>query len=679
MEELDVAVVQAIRVELAPEDAPYSLYGLTGADFEKTLARNVVESLSEQPGVNVQKTANGQGSPYLRGFTGYRTLATIDGIRYNNSVYRDGPNEYFSLIDMESLSGFELIQGPGSVLYGSDAIGGTIGLQSKQSDYLVEESGFYVHGSQAYRYASAENSHISRTELSMGEGGEWGLLLGYTWKDFGDIEAADLGSLDKTGYDEQAWDARFDMAFNDQWSLTLVYQGLEQDDVWRTHSTIYSKSFAGTEVGTDLRRLKDQQRSLSYARLVGVEISPWLEQLSLTASYQTWDEDGERERSSGQSLEEFFDSRMFGLDLEMMTLLDRHSLTYGVDFYRDTVDSGRVDYNADGSVDEVRIQGPVGDESSYDTLGVYLQDLYDLNDRTDLIIGGRYTYARAKIGKYEDPVTGQPASYSDSWSNFVASVRGIYDLNERGSWKAWAGLSQSFRAPNIADLSRYGGSRSDEIEIAATELDPEQFLTGEIGVKAEEENYQLTATYYYTWIEDYITSTPTGNIREGLHEVTKRNSSEGYIQGIEIAGSYTFAEGWRAFGNFTWLDGELDSFLDAGSNETVTEPISRLMPITVNAAVRWTRSDERLWAELGGTWADDADKLSSSDKADTQRIPPGGTPSYTLVHLRGGYQVNQHLELTLGLENLLDEAYRTHGSGSNAPGFGVILGARASF
>ncbi|MEO1857632.1 MAG: TonB-dependent receptor [Rubritalea sp.] len=678
LETLETTVVEAIRIELSEEDAPYSIYSLTGADFEKTLSRNVVESLEGQPGVSVQKTSNGQGSPYLRGFTGYRTLSTIDGVRYNNSVYRDGPNEYFSLIDSQSISGFELIQGPGSVLYGSDAIGGTLNLQTKSSDYILED-GYYAHGSQAYRYGSAENSHLFRTELQLGEGGKWGLQLGYSCKEFGDVDAASLGVQPKTGYGEQAWDARFDMVLNQNWSMTLVHQGLTQDDVWRTHSTIYAKSFKGTEVGSDLSRLKDQQRSLNYLRFLGEYIQPWLDQVSLTLSYQAWDEDGQRQRSNKKSLSEYFHSRMIGVDLEMLSNVGQHILSYGVDFYRDNVDSGRVDYNADGSVDRVRIQGPVGDDSTYDLLGLYAQDLIELSDRTDVILGGRYTYARASIGRYEDPVSRKPAAYDGNWHNLVASVRAVHDLDNSGVWKAWGGLSQSFRAPNIADLSRYGGSRSDEIEIAATNLKSEKFLTGEIGLKAVEEKYQLTASYYYTFVDDYITSTPTRNMREGLNEVTKRNSAEGFIQGVEIAGSYELAEGWRLLGNVTWLDGELESFVDSSSSETLVEPMSRLMPLTLNAAVRWTSGDEKIWAELGCLFADKADKLSSRDKEDTQRIPPSGTPGYTLVHLRGGYKVNDHLDLTLGVENILDEAYRVHGSGSNEPGLGMVFGARASF
>ena len=96
-------------------------------------------------------------------------------------------------------------------------------------------------------------------------------------------------------------------------------------------------------------------------------------------------------------------------------------------------------------------------------------------------------------------------------------------------------------------------------------------------------------------------------------------------------------------------------------------------------ALRWDSPDGKWWGELAGTFAGEADRLSSADKEDTQRIPPGGTPGYALFGLYGGYRVNDHLRVSIALENLLDQPYRTHGSGSNEPGFGVSTGITASF
>ena len=675
---LEPLEVTATRLDLPLADAPYSVEVMTAKEMEERFVRSLPEALSELPGVMVQKTANGQGSPYLRGFTGYRTLALIDGVRYNNSVYRDGPNEYFALIDFHTLDRIELLQGPASVQYGSDAIGGTLLMLTKQSNFMAETPGeIYTHGSQSYRYSSAENSNVSRTTGEIGNGGSWGLLLGFTWEDFGDVDAADIGTQRHTGYDQYGIDARYDLKISDQWQLTLNHQDSAQDDVWRTHSTIYAESFSGSEVGTDLRRLKDQAHSLNYAKLSGTDLNAAIDEATLTLSCQTWDENGDRIKNDSSRTLESFDSRMAGVDLQLKSDIPVGQLVYGFDAYCDEVNSARSDYKPDGALDQVQIQGPVGDDSTTTLLGAYLQGIFLLGNGTELVAGSRFTRAMADIGRFEDPSTGQAASFEDAWNDLSSSLRLSYAITE--AWKLWGGISQAFRAPNLGDLSRYGDSRSNETEIAATDLDPEHFLTYELGLKGAEGPFTSSTTVYYTQIDDYITSTPTGNVIGGLTEVTKRNSGSGGVFGFELDGAWQIDEQWSVKGNLTYLKGDLESYVDASSFQTVDEPLSRVQPLTVNVALRWDSPDKKWWAEFAGTFAGEADRLSSGDKEDTQRIPPGGTPGYALLGLYGGYIVNDHLRVSLGLENLLDQAYRSHGSGTNEPGFGVTTGITASF
>lgn len=678
--ELDDLTITATRGQVSTLDLPYNVDVISAEEMEEKLYRSLPEALAETAGIMVQKTANGQGSPFIRGFTGYRTLSLIDGIRYNNSVYRDGPNEYFSLIDLYSIEQIDALNGPATVLYGSDAIGGTLNLQSQHSDYTRETGDqFYIHGRQHYRFASAEDSHLSRTEVNLGVGQAWGLHLGYSLKNFGDVDAADLGKQPNTGYDESGFDVRFDWQMNQQWRFTLAHQQLEQDNVWRTHSTVFAIPFAGTSVGSDQQRLKDQARSLSYVKLRGEQITSWLDQAILTLSYQRWDEDGDRIRSDGRRNLEEFDSAMLGMDLQLASQTRFGRLTYGLDFYEDHVDSHRTDLNADGSLNRVRVQGPIGDDAKFLVSGAYLQNEWWMTDRLMLTAGARYSYVRSEVGRYENPISGDAASYADSWNNLSAALRATFDLTEQGDQKLWVGISQSFRAPNIADVTRFGASRSNEIEVAAIGLEPETFLTYEVGYKLGTQQFRAQTALFFTDIRDYITSTPTGRMIDGLTEVSKQNSADGDIYGIEIAGEWDFMQHWQLIANFTWLDGELNSIDSLMNNTVISEPFSRTMPLTITANLRWTDPSNRFWAALQVTHAQDADRLSRGDQDDTQRIPPGGTPGYTVLDLRGGWKVTDHLKLIGGLTNLTDEAYRVHGSGSNEPGFGIDLGLSLAF
>jgi len=670
----------APRVEETTVEKANTIYQIDQFELEQKLPRNLPEALINTPGVMVQKTANGQGSLFVRGFTGYRTLTLIDGIRYNNSVYRDGPNEYFSLIDINSIQSIALFNGPASALYGSDAIGGTLNLQTRSSNlYNAKKNEFFIHGSDQIRYSTAENSLLNRANIEFGEADSWGVIAGYTTNNFGNIEADKLGKLPYTAYDESAFDVRLDIVLNAQWDFTLAHQNLEQDDVWRTHSTLYSKPFQGTEVGTDLRRLKDQQRQLNYMKFGGYDLNLLLDAATITLSHQQWQEDGERTKANNNRIDDFFESNMYGVDLQLDSSYKQVNVTYGVDYYIDYVDSGRIDYLADGTIDEVRIQGPIGDDAEYGIFGAYVQAKFDLSSRLSMGLSNRYSYVTAKIGRFEDPNTKMAAEYSASWRNISSAVKASYLLSNDGSKSIWAGLSQSFRAPNIADISRYGKSRSSETEVAALDLAPENFLTYETGFKLAFSSVQFNASYYYTDIKDYITSTPTANIVEGLIEVSKQNSAEGYIHGVEADIHFEWSKNLDTSANFTWLEGYLTRGSTVGSDSSITEPFSRIMPMTARVGLEYKSTNKSWWMGSNLTLAAKANRLSEGDKADTQRIPPGGTPAYQLLNFYSGWQANKNLLLTLQLNNLLDQSYRSHGSGSNEPGRNLIMGAKFSF
>lgn len=676
---LEDTVITATRAPAPIQQIPSTVYQADAEQLQRALVRTLPEALAETPGILVQKTSHGQGSPFIRGFTGYRTLALIDGIRYNNSILREGPNEYWALLDPQAASGYELIPGPGAVLYGSDAVGGTLNLLTKNSNFRDEaQAASFFHGSAFHRYHTSENSNISRLETAFGQGQQWGLHLGYSLKNFGDLTAAGPGKLPHTGYDQSARDARFDAALAHHWTLTLAHQNTAQSDAWRTHSTVHAIPFAGTTIGTDRRRSLDHDRSLSYLRIAGREMEGPISAAQLTVSYQTMDEEQLRIKDTGAQEISGLDLGTIGLDLQMESITPFGHLTYGAEYYRDRVDSTRFDYQATGALDKRRIQGPVGDDSTYQLAGLYLQDRIEITPRTELHLGARYTYASADIGAFEDPLTKAAASFADDWNDFTGSLKLTTKLDPDGTWNLFGGASQSFRAPNLSDLSRLDIARSNEIETAATGLSPEQFLTFELGLKAKGKSGHLSAAYFFTNIDDLIVRTPTGRRIDARTEVTKANGGSGHIQGIELAGDYQFAEGWSVFGNVGWQDGEAETYPTADRRRT-REPISRLLPLTGTLGLRWAAPNGKAWTELLCTAAAKADQLNTADKADTQRIPPGGTPGYALLTLRGGWNITENITALASLENILDEAYRTHGSGTNEPGIGASLGLRVSF
>lgn len=639
-------------------------------------ARTLPEALKNETGTLVQKTGHGQGSPYIRGFTGFRNLFLIDGVRLNNSVFRDGPNQYWNTVDSFSLSRIEFVRGPFSVLYGSDAVGGTLNTITLGTADL--RPGREWDRRAYYRYANAEDAHVGRVESIGFLSPSVALSLGYTIKSFGDLEGGrDVGTQEKTGYDEVDWDAKLEYFPNQDARLTLAHQNVNMDDAWRTHKTIYGIDWEGLSIGTDLRRTLFQDRKLTYLQYHQQNLPGLCSDVRLGISHHLQEEKRDRLRSSARHDIQGVDVTSLGAFAQLMSPSPMGDLVYGIEYYRDEVDSFKNTYHPDGSLKNTSIQGPVGDEASYDLLGVYAQNSVGVSDIVDVVVGARYDYAAADADAVQDPQTGAPTQIHDNWNSVVGSGRVLYHLASNNACNIFAGISQGFRAPNLSDLTRLDSARTDEIETPSPDLDPEHFVSYEIGVKAKNLTLSGHVAYFYTDIEDMIARTPTGRMIDDEYEVTKRNAGDGFVQGIEIQASCRLHARVTTRGAFTWMDGEIDTYPTANPMP-ITEPIDRLMPPTGYVAVRWQMND-MLWVEADCTAAATADKLSTRDQSDTSRIPSGGTPGYTVIDLRASCKVTDNVVVTVAVENVGDKDYRTHGSGINEPGRNLIVSTGITF
>jgi hemoglobin/transferrin/lactoferrin receptor protein len=262
----------------------------------------------------------------------------------------------------------------------------------------------------------------------------------------------------------------------------------------------------------------------------------------------------------------------------------------------------------------------------------------------------------------------------DAWTDAVGSVRALYGLDASRKYCAFAGVSQGFRAPNLSDLTRLDSARSNEIETPSPDLDPEHFTSYEAGLKTKLDRFASQIGYYYTSINSMIIRTPTGEKVDGYDEVTKKNSGNGYVNGVELSTCYMLTDEWSTWASGSIMYGKVDSY-PSSTADLQEGYITRLMPPTAQVGLKWSRTDAKYWAEMIGDMAADADKLSADDRRDTQRIPPGGTPGYAVMHLRTGTKISDSLKLSFALENVFNEDYRIHGSGVNEVGRNFVMTA----
>jgi hemoglobin/transferrin/lactoferrin receptor protein len=672
-------VVTASRAQRDIQSEPRTVYRLKSENaVAEDAARTMPDTLKGIPSVMVQKTGYGQGSPFLRGFTGFRILAMIDGVRLNNSVFRDGPNQYCNTVDPFSLSGSELVMGPSSVLYGSDAVGGVINAISTSAPAFTNSASYEAKLSA--RIGSADESVVGRAQLGLAVSEQLSLLAGLTGKSFGDIRGGkDVGKQEHTGYDETAYDLHMDYSPDSDSRMTVVHQSVDQQDAWRTHRTIYGIKWEGLSAGDDKVHSYDQYRELTYVQYRTDLQGSLADRFQCAISRQAQSEDLYRVRKDGRSDLQGFDVVTWGatLQLESGTLLGKW--VYGAEYYHDTVDSYSRRYKANGALDKIEIQGPVADDARYESVGLFAEDTIQIMDGgMDVIPGVRYNYARADADKVKDPVTGKQTEIAESWSSVVASLRILKPLAVDRSCVIFTGISQGFRAPNLSDLTRLDSARSNEIETPSPDLDPEQFIACEAGLKSRVGRLTSQISYYYTVIDKMILRTPTGLTIDDMIEVTKKNSGDGYIQGAEMSGTYRLTDEWSTHAAVSWTDGKVNAY-PTSKDEKKRDYITRLMPVTAQAGLRWENTDNKYWAAISVDAADKADKLSADDRRDTQRIPPGGTPGYIVCSMRAGIRPAKGMDIALAVENIFDEDYRIHGSGVNEAGRNFILTAGYAF
>lgn len=685
---LDPLVVTASRIEQSNSSVPYTVTYLDAEYMADETRRTLPEALQYTPGILVQKTAHGHGSPFIRGLTGRQNLLLMDGIRVNNSSYRSGPVQYWNTIDPLSLDHIELIKSQGSVLYGSDAAGGTLNAFGKYSGFRDRDAGAsFVGGSASYEFrANGQGSHIGRLETETGIGGKFGILLGISAKEYGDISDDAIGRMKGTGYPEQDLDLRFDWALTPDSTITFAHYQVNQDDISRWHRTLNNPGWThGDHIaapGKWTSNLYDHERSLTYLRYSGENpvAGSWIKRWNATLSYQTNSESEfqnrfpDRAATDGSVLRQSeIDVETTGIDLSFESPLGSGVLVYGVDYYHDEVDSSGFQSDAIGGP---RVESlPIADDSRYDLFGAFAQYAWTPVERFELTGGGRYTYAEASPGRYRDSAGTIQGGDSEHWDAMVGSLRGIYTLDK--NWNVYGGVSQAFRAPNLDDLTGNLTAKSGTTSLGSIDLDPERFITYEIGARHTTDTTALNLAVFYTDSKDLIVSTFTDST---LGTAIATNAGDGYIYGVELEGAWKFHPQWTLSGFAAWQDGRTETPTFLGSGVADDKPNTRNLPLTGSLALKWTDSTERFWVEGRVLASTREDRITAADQAaDNQRIPTGGTPGYIVTSLHAGWQASDVLAVHCGVENLSDEDYRIHGSGQNEAGLTGIFGVKVKW
>ncbi len=619
-------------------DTPAAASLVTRRDIREKLAPDVFHALQNEVGILMQSTAAGQASPYIRGLTGQQVLMLVDGIRMNNSIYRFGPNQYFNTIDIGMVDHFEVLRGPASVYWGSDAMGGAINVVTRSADvHWGMYHGDYRGSDFTQYFNTANSSPYSRLNVE-GWVGNTGVFTGGSFLNVRDLDTG-FGGFPRqpgTNYQQYAADVKFNYLLSERELLTVALQHFEQDDLPRSDrypgypgDLNNSNSFGGA------RFFDPQQRDLAYIRYQAVDRLGW-DAIVATASYHRQRENQKRGVPETRFQETDVDT--VGLTLVAVKDLDAFGKwTVGADWYYDDVDS-RFGGTASGPI--------IPDDAWYERFGAFLNWDVDLTSDLSAVAGVRYE----TIDLAGTPVVGgTPVFISPSYSDWVGQVGLVYELSEFVNLVG--SVSEGFRAPNLDELMANNPNvLQNGQDLPSLGLVPERSVNYEIGIKTDYDRLRTQTFVFWTDLQNNIVP-----ISAGANQFRRANQ-DSYVQGVEFSGEWLLDAGWSLYGNFWYT---------YGRNRVTDAPLSRIPPTQGIAGLRWRDPQTHAYFAFYAWLSRRQNRLDPVRDLSDERIPPGGTPGFMTLNVRAGRRFGdrgQH-RLSVSVENLTDQPYLVHGSG----------------
>ena len=736
--EVPEVTVTATRAVKDPFKTPNAITVLNLKQLERNNADIASNLLRDSVGVSAQQTTVGQGSPLLRGLTGYQTLIQIDWVRLNNSTFRSGPNQYTATIAPDILERAEVLLGSSSMLYGSGAMGGVISFFTKAVPLNPAQQTWDIHPRLLARYTTATQERLAKLEVT-GNKGRFGFVAGGGVRFYGDmnpgsgydlhyknrkfeivdeipkgVKLYDYDEISKLSKDNipgrwlidnegplgwSAYDADAKIAYqlNNNSTLNVAYQ------MWRQPQTPRYDKIAPQEF--DEFFFEPQNRDLIYANYLVTPVEGNIDTFRLTASYHRQKEGRNEVVRGATSRRQRYDTvNTIGLSAQgVSSILPRQRLVGGAEFYLDMIQSRTVKTDDKGKETVDENLGRFINGSQFWDASLYLQDEITLHERIELTLGGRATFYQTNADlSIRDKSFDEFNKFDSSLTGSAGVVVGLTD-----SLNFVSSFGTAFRAPSLNDTTAVEVT-NEGVTAPSPDLRPETSWTVEGGLKAKHSYFRGDLILFHSRVSGLVARRPIQEAYagetlpqlhqnlikeyEGIDVLVFDNVDEAQYQGVEVAGLIPVFPAWSVFGNAALIRGEVLKI--NGKAPDPKKPwearVRREPPLNGIVGVQWEPLDTQFWVTLYVRSAAEQRRLNRSDIRDP-RMPgktrdpaevefdsngyavDAGTPGWWTLNVRGGVKLFDYTRMTLSLENLLDQRYRPHGTGVNAPGFNVSL------
>ncbi len=698
---LGEVTVIATRTEESLLSVPRSVTLATEEDLRRRQAPSAARMLDEEPGVWNQRNGAAGASPILRGQVGPRVLSLCDGIRINNGALFGGPNPFLDQIPPVAIERLEVLRGPGSLQYGSDAIGGVVNVITRRvHEYPAE--GILYGGSTTTRYGSVDDL-LSNDTYAWIAGHSLSLMAGGGFQDVKDYEGGGgFGEVDDTRYETDGFFAKLSWKPSERHFVELSFQRFHRDDVHRYTTSKTNPSGIPTLLDPD------EERDLGKLSYEGRELASWLRSLDAYAYAQQYDSLGYRTTETPTRFdrrETTADQSVYGAGFQGVTpvrLGREHRLLWGGDYRLEKLGSAVRLRSTSKTTGAVTLTEPAGNtpDGSYQVFDGFLMTEVSLRENLTFSAGVRYEVTNLDSAPRPidlvPPFTLDDIDLNAWWHSLTWNAGAVWWMTDELGLAA--DVATGFRAPNYGDALRFGvPTHASYAQVPSPGVEPEEAIQYEVGPRYVDKRVTATLTGYYLDLDPTIVPLDSGTVTVpgvGVRQARRNQTiGSGFVRGVELGVEVRPLDGLTVFGSLAYAYGR-DEFLDA--------PMRFVPPLNGNIGVCYERPGaHRWWVEANVRLVDRYTRHAPDDETDaafatdpglgspnTTTNPPLRSdfdlPGYAVVYLRGGVELfrkgNVGGNLTVSIENLLNREYREAFSRQIVdPGINVVTAVELTF
>ena len=671
----------------------------------KELSPQTSADLLEKTGeVFIQKSQLGGGSPMIRGFSANRILLSLDEIRMNNAIFRSGNIHNIISIDPNILEGVEILYGPASVMYGSDAIGGAINFKIKDPKFSIDNK-IKINGSQNIQYNSSSKSKHYNLFLNIGLK-KIASMTSFSFNNFNDLRS---GSKRKSKYknfgkrteyvkrnyieniDEIIKNTNHNIQKFSNYSQNNFIQKINykiNDDINLIYGLYYSKS----------SNIPRYDRLTLYDDLLTPKYAEWyygpnlflMNKIELNYFIKNKFFDAFKLNISKQNIEESRISRKFN-DLYIKNRIEKvnvHSLNldfdkkingkeffYGYELYTNKINSNAFEQNINTNEEEkISTRYPDGG-TNFLINSIYLS-YKKINKNLNYNFGIRGTKANLKSKISNDFFNFPFSEIEINTSSISGSFGLIYNYSKNSSLKFL--YSNGFRSPNLDDVGKIFDSEPGNIIIPNTELNPEYANNFEINFISRKKSIEFNGSIYYTNLNNaIIRSNGTFNgidsiMYDGsLSKVqTLKNSGKAYVFGFSYMINYKINNNLNLKSSVSF---------NQSKDLSTKLPLRHSSPIFGQTSINFTKRNIKVRYYINYNGKKDISNFSPSELNKLYLYTKDGSPAWLTNNISFIYNINYLAKINFSCENIFDIHYRSYSSGISAPGRNFNIGLNMSF